>query len=75
MKNDPTESHDLTGDAAYAALLAEMEALMIPQLHGMDLDWVRDGRLVGYPAPEYRPTSNYGLYNQRGYHWPPPTQC
>lgn len=41
---------------------------MIPLLHGMDLDWVRDGRLVGYPAPEYRPTPNYGLYNQRGYH-------
>ena len=75
LKNDPTESHDLAGDAAYAALLAEMEALMIPQLHGMDLDWVRDGCLVGYPAPEYRPTPNYGLYNQRGYHWPPPTQC
>lgn len=75
LKNDPTESHDLAGDAAYAALLAELEALMIPQLHGMDLDWVHDGRLVGYPAPEYRPTPNYGLYNQRGYHWPPPTQC
>lgn len=75
LKNDPTESHDLAGDAAYAALLAELEALMIPQLHGMDLDWVHDGCLVGYPAPEYRPTPNYGLYNQRGYHWPPPTQC
>ena len=75
LKNDPTESHDLAGDAAYAALLAELEALMIPQLHGMDLDWVHDGRLVGYPAPEYRPTPNNGLYNQRGYHWPPPTQC
>lgn len=75
LKNGPTESHDLAGDAAYAALLAELEALMIPQLHGMDLDWVHDGRLVGYPAPEYRPTPNYGLYNQRGYHWPPPTQC
>ena len=75
LKNDPTESHDLAGDAAYAALLAELEALMIPQLHGMDLDWVHDGRLVGYPAPEYRPTPTTVCTTSDGYHWPPPTQC
>ena len=73
LKNDPTESHDCSGAAAYADLLAEMETLMISQMHGVDLDWIRDGRLVGFPAPEYHEKADYGLYNQRGYHWPTPS--
>ena len=51
----------------------ELEQLLIGQLYGKDLEWVKDGRLVGFEAPVYKEKADYGLYNQRGYHWPTPT--
>ena len=73
LKKDPNETHDCAADPAYAQQLAEMEALMISQMHGIDLEWIEGERLVGFPAPEYHEKADYGLYNQRGYHWPTPS--
>lgn len=73
LEKDPTESHDLGADPALASVRKEMEQLLIGQLYGADLDWVRDGCLVGFQAPVYKEKPDYGLYNQRGYHWPAPT--
>lgn len=73
LEKDPTESHDLSAEPALAQVRAELEQLLIGQLYGNDLAWVRDGRLVGFEAPAYKEKADYGLYNQRGYHWPTPT--
>lgn len=73
MENDPKETHDLSQDPALAAVRSELEQLLVSQLYGKDLEWIQDGRLVGFQAPEYKEKADYGLYNQRGYHWPTPT--
>lgn len=50
-----------------------MAAYLMENLHGEDLTWIRDGRLVGFSAGEYKKKADFGLYNQRGYHWPVPS--
>ena len=50
-----------------------MEYYLISRLHGEDLNWLRDGRLIGFDAGEYSPSPDYALFNQRGLHWPPPS--
>lgn len=73
LEADPGETHDCAGEPACADALAELQALLTANLHGGDLAWLKDGRLVGFEVPDYREKPDYGLYNQRGYHWPTPT--
>ena len=35
--------------------------------------WLKDGVLKGVPAPDFKPSPDYALFNQRGLHWPPPS--
>jgi hypothetical protein len=56
------------------AVQARLTQELIRRLHGEDLDWVRDGRLAGFDAGEFSASPSYGLYNQRGLHWPPPVK-
>lgn len=69
---DPQESHNLAGDPAHAGALERMTGYLLQELYGGDLAWVWDGKLAGFEPGEYRPKADYGLYNQRGYHWPAP---
>ncbi len=69
---DPNELSDLAGDAAHAARLDEMTAILIGQLYGGDEAWASEGRLEGKPNREFRQGPNRGLSSQRGHHWPPP---
>lgn len=73
LEKDPDEAHDCAADPALAGVLEELKQLLLQNLYGKDLDWIRDGELVGFPAPEYQEKADYGLYNQRGYHWPAPS--
>ena len=73
MKNDRNECHDLYGKAEYKATAESLEKKLMDNLYGDDLKWIKDGRLAGFEAPEkliLKP--DFGLYNQRGYHWPQP---
>jgi len=72
IKNDPKENNDLSRDPACAGILNGLRDYLISCLHGSDLEWIRDGKLCGFEAGEYKKPADYGLYNQRGLHWPPP---
>lgn len=73
MESDPHETHDLSAVSGYEAVLASLEEKLISELYGDDTGWIRDGKLIGFEAPAvFSPAPDFGLYNQRGYHWPQP---
>ncbi len=72
LEKDRGESHDCAGDPECREVLEIMTGFLMENLHDADLGWVNDGRLVGIPAGEHKPKADFGLYNQRGYHWPTP---
>lgn len=72
LKDDPTEQQDLAALPEYASVRTRLEAHLISCLYGTDLTWVTGGKLAGLPAAPYRHVPNYGLFSQRGWHWPPP---
>lgn len=73
LKKDSAETHDCAAEEAYADVRKKMENMLMENLNGNDLAWIKEGKLCGFAAPEYVAKANYGLYNQRGYHWPTPT--
>jgi arylsulfatase len=75
LDEDPAEMNDLAGQPDRRELRARLEAVLIEHLYGEDLDWVVDGRLKGFAAPEFHMKPNRDLSGQRGLHFPqvPPT--
>ena len=69
LLTDPNEMHDLTAEPAYSKVKVHMVALLLDNLYGTDLDWIKNGKLVGLPDQnrtvehDYSPT--FG--NARGY--------
>ena len=69
LQTDPDELHDLVDDAGYAGVRDHLIGLLKERLYGSDLDWLKEGELVGLPEPEltddyfYNPT----MGNARGY--------
>lgn len=74
MENDRKEMHNLITEPALQETIASMKALLITHLYDTDLEWIQDGKLVGFDAGEFKPSTDYNLYNQRGYHWPAPSE-
>jgi arylsulfatase len=72
LQNDPLEEHDLAESQAHAGLRDELKQVLVAELYGNDLDWVKAGRLEGLPDYEVPPRVNRSLSNQRGTFWPPP---
>ena len=72
LEEDPRELHDRADDPALAPVRARLEAALVAGAWGADLDWIRDGRLVGMPARAFVSQGNRGLSGQRGHHFPPP---
>ena len=72
LEKDPGETHNCIGEAAYTEIEIQMKEYLIESLHGNDMEWIQDGKLKGFCPGEYHTKSDYGLYNQRGYHWPTP---
>lgn len=69
---DPREMHDLAQDERYRGERTRLSQWLMRELYGADLDWVREGRLVGMEEPEFQYVANRDLSGQRGIHWPPP---
>ena len=69
LEQDPNEQHDLSGDMAHALVKEELEQEMIRHMHGVDLAWIRDSKLVGLPDKAYVPGPNHGLSGQRGWRY------
>lgn len=72
LDDDRAETHDCANDPEYRQVLKAMTAYMMENLHDGDLAWIKDGRLVGTAQGDYKPKPDFGLYNQRGLHWPTP---
>ena len=72
LQADPQELTDLSDAPESATVRRRLQALLVDQLYGSDLEWVRDGMLIGVADRTYRPGGNKGLSGQRGGHWPPP---
>ena len=48
-----------------------MLAKLCSSLYGKDREeWIKQGKLVGMEAPEYKEHGDYTFSNQRGLHWP-----
>lgn len=74
IANDPKEKDDLSTKDEYCFILQELENLLIDNMYGEDLKYIENHKLVGFVPPlEYKEKVDFGLYNQRGLHWPPPT--
>ena len=67
LLRDPDEMHDLSDEPALAPVREELEQEMIKHMHGIDLSWIRDGRLVGLPDRSFAPRPNHDLSGQRGW--------
>lgn len=72
LKNDKREQRDLAGRKEYEGILNQLKMLLIRELYGEDQKWIKEGELVGIPVEGQRKKADFGLANQRGYHWPPP---
>jgi len=67
LQNDPDEMCDLANAPACAAVRQELTRQLIAHLYGDDVNWVKDGALVGLPDKAYVPGPDRGLNNQRGW--------
>ncbi|KHJ55413.1 arylsulfatase [Aureimonas altamirensis] len=72
LEADPQELRDLSQDPLHRATFDHLESCLVAELYGQDLDFTRDGRLVGCPPDETPPPANRGLSGQRGLHYPAP---
>jgi arylsulfatase A-like enzyme len=67
LEKDSQEMYDLSEFPKYADERERLTDLLIQNLYGRDLEWVKDGRLVGEPDKAFAPSPNRGLANQRGW--------
>jgi choline-sulfatase len=72
LDNDPQEMHDLSQVAACQAVREKLEAALVKELYGSDLDWLKNGQLAGYDPGPFHAKPNRALAGQRGLHYPPP---
>lgn len=71
LEADPRETIDLSAEPGHAEILRRLKGALVERLYGDDEAWVREGELVGMPAPAFAMGSNRGLSGQRGLHFPP----
>ena len=72
MKNDRDELHDCADLPEYREVRQILEKELAARMYGGDCSWIREGKLVGTPYEKAGGKIDFGLYNQRGYHWPAP---
>ena len=68
LGNDPDELHDLADESSLAEERERLTGLLIKNLYGSDLSYLKDGALVGVPDDDFRSRGydrNFG--GQRGW--------
>ncbi|REC94377.1 sulfatase-like hydrolase/transferase [Kushneria indalinina] len=72
LQEDPLEEVDRIDDPDHVDIVERLKGSLLEHLYGEDLEWIRDGQLVGTEAPAHQPHHNRGLSGQRGLHYPEP---
>ncbi|SFB83693.1 Arylsulfatase A [Polaromonas sp. OV174] len=73
LETDPGEACNLIGHPDRVAVEQRLTRSLMDKLWGGDLDWVKDGRLVGMPRPAASPGKGDRHFGgQRGQHYPQP---
>lgn len=72
LETDPKECIDLSKDPQHAQTRRQLEESMIKELYADDLQWVKNGRLVGFASDGSRISPDRQLSGQRGLHYPQP---
>ena len=67
LREDPQELRDLADAPECGEVRERLEALLLDNLYGSDLEWVEDGRLVGVPDRPFAPSPSRNLAAQRGW--------
>lgn len=73
LKNDRKEQNNLSKNPAYKNICGKLTKILEKELYGEDLNWMIDGELRGIEIGGGSASPDFGLINQRGYHWPPPS--
>ncbi|WP_226779973.1 sulfatase-like hydrolase/transferase [Oceaniglobus trochenteri] len=71
-QDDPDETRNRANHSDTARIQAHLTDILIGELYGEDLDWIKGGRLVGFDAPALPAPQNRALSGQRGLHYPQP---
>ena len=67
LREDPRELRDLSAEPALADTFRRLTDRLVACLYGGDLEWVRDGKLLGLPDRDYSPAPNKAYSGQRGW--------
>lgn len=68
LVHDPQEMVDLSGNAQYENVKAELTEILISHLYGNDVEWLEGGKLIGKPSKSfaYKPVQdNCGILSNR----------
>ena len=72
LESDPQEQVNLATQAEHKTHVSRLSAELIRHLNGDDLQWVREGRLIGYPFEAGPFVADRAMSGQRGLHFPQP---
>ena len=67
MKDDPREMYDLSDDPKHVDVRERLSDLLLSELYGGDLAWVKNGKLAGAPDKPFDAPPNRRLSGQRGW--------
>jgi arylsulfatase A-like enzyme len=72
LELDPRERVDLADHPDYQTTLFKLQNLLVQNLHGIDLTWVKDGKLIGFVPSTSEFKADRAMSGQRGLHFPSP---
>lgn len=73
LGNDPDELVDISKSANHCSVMSKLTDFMVSKFYDGDLKWLENRVLVGMEDNrQEKEAIDYGLYNQRGGHWPTP---
>ncbi len=72
IKKDSKEKVNLIKEKSVKQIVNKLIDRMKNEMYGSDLEWIQNEKLVGIKPHKTDSLPDFGLYNQRGYHWPTP---
>lgn len=72
LEIDPREQIDYSEHPDYQTIRNQLQELMLHELHGVDVDWVKNGKLHGFNPAKHEYKADRAMSGQRGLHFPSP---